>query len=317
MAKAADAGVSTRRKRKLALLIAVCALCVYVSVKGVRSDDMAGGSALWTGWAAVPRSFPNAHVPPNINRAPSEHMVPLLLHQSWKTEILPARFRRWSRTWHRVVPHWEKWLWTDEDNRLLVGHFYPEYLEFYDALPHPVMRADVARMMYLHRYGGVYADFDILALRDISVLVSGDDVVLGQMSNNLAQPNNLPNAFMASPPQHGFWLHCLSIVFSPSHTECGPACRTGPDMILKAVKSYSAGKVPFQKIRVLPPAFVYPFEWNGTDNGNDARSIGKICRAQSITFDEEKCISMFPDAYLITFWSHSWGPAYSDGSAGE
>jgi inositol phosphorylceramide mannosyltransferase catalytic subunit len=309
-------GTGTRAKSVSTVLFVFCTIVIYMAVKCISPAEIAGCSALRVGKSAGSRSFPNEHIPPNISRVSSGGMVPLLLHQSWKTDNLPSRFRRWSRTWVRVVPHWEKWLWTDVDNRFLVERFYSKYLKLYDALPHPVMRADVARIMYLHRYGGIYADFDILALRDISELVSGDDVVIGQMSSNLALHNNLPNAFMASPPQHEFWLYCLSIVFAPNHTECEPACRTGPDMLLKAVKSYSMAKIPYHKIRVLPPAFVYPFEWRVTDGGKDASSIGRSCRAQSSTFNEAKCISMFPDAYLITFWSHSWGPSYSDGSIG-
>lgn len=71
--------------------------------------------------------------------------VPRLIHQSWKTTTLPARFAKWSDTWRVRHPDWLHVLWTDADNRALVDRFYPEYLEAYDALPREIYRADMAR----------------------------------------------------------------------------------------------------------------------------------------------------------------------------
>ena len=45
-------------------------------------------------------------------------------------------------------------LWTDEDNRALVQHHYPWFLATYDAMSRNVSRADAARYLYMHRYGG-------------------------------------------------------------------------------------------------------------------------------------------------------------------
>ncbi len=45
-------------------------------------------------------------------------------------------------------------LWTDEDNRKLVLDHYPWFLDTYDALPKPVMKADSVRYLYMHHLGG-------------------------------------------------------------------------------------------------------------------------------------------------------------------
>ena len=45
-------------------------------------------------------------------------------------------------------------LWTDEDNRRLVTEHYPWFLDTYDSLPKPVMKADASRYLYMHHMGG-------------------------------------------------------------------------------------------------------------------------------------------------------------------
>jgi len=51
-------------------------------------------------------------------------------------------------------PAWEYKLWTDEANRNLVKEHYPWLLETYDGFPENIMRADTARILYMHHYGG-------------------------------------------------------------------------------------------------------------------------------------------------------------------
>ena len=51
-------------------------------------------------------------------------------------------------------PGWEYRLWTDAENRELVQEHYPWLLETYDRLPENIMRADMARILYMHQFGG-------------------------------------------------------------------------------------------------------------------------------------------------------------------
>lgn len=53
-------------------------------------------------------------------------------------------------------PAWEYKLWTDEANRKLVKEHYPWLLETYDSFPENIMRADTARVLYMHHYGGKF-----------------------------------------------------------------------------------------------------------------------------------------------------------------
>ena len=56
--------------------------------------------------------------------------------------------------YREMHPGWEYRLWTDTENRELVQEHYPWLLQTYDRLPGNIMRADMARIMYLHQFGG-------------------------------------------------------------------------------------------------------------------------------------------------------------------
>lgn len=80
--------------------------------------------------------------------------IPKLLHQSWKTSDLPAKFKRWSNTCRKQHPDWEWVLWTDEDNLQLVKDYFPWLEETFLSLPGNIYRADLARNLYMYMFGG-------------------------------------------------------------------------------------------------------------------------------------------------------------------
>jgi hypothetical protein len=59
-------------------------------------------------------------------------------------------------------------LWSDADNKELMKRFYPEFEKIYwsDILTN-VQRADLARVLYLHQYSGLYADIDYEAKSNV------------------------------------------------------------------------------------------------------------------------------------------------------
>lgn len=94
--------------------------------------------------------------------------IPKIIHQTWKTGDIPARFRRYSETWKRSLPDWEHRLWTDDSARELVARRFPGLLHKYDNYPFNIQRVDVARLLFLIEYGGLYVDMGFEALRQCS-----------------------------------------------------------------------------------------------------------------------------------------------------
>ena len=94
--------------------------------------------------------------------------IPKLFHQSWKNSSLPENFEAWSQSCRTINSGWEHVLWTDDDNALMVEKYAPWFLETYNNLPEPIERADASRNLYMHIFGGVYADLDTECLRPVS-----------------------------------------------------------------------------------------------------------------------------------------------------
>jgi hypothetical protein len=251
--------------------------------------------------------------------------VPKVIHQSWKNEIVPERFLQWQKRWKDFHPQWEYHLWTDDDNRELVKKHYPFFLATYDSFSMGVMRADSVRYLYMHKYGGLYADLDMDPIKSTDELLNNinlnenkPNVVLGHMGDDYAYPHNVPNAWMISTPGHPFWLYCITKIMQHM-TEGGNGAEhlTGPVMLYRAAQDYAEtqrritgtsspgvenGATKVFDLTVLKPGLIYPFDWH-----KPQKDQANICAAsKSQNLNDEKCKAQFPEAYTITYWTHSW-----------
>lgn len=174
--------------------------------------------------------------------------IPRIIHQTWKTADVPARWRAWQASWQHQHPQWEYRLWTDADNRALVQRHYPWFIREFDAYDAPIKRADAARYLIMHRYGGVYADLDFECLRPLGPLLAPHQLVLGAEPHEHAdirlvrasgQATIVGNAFIASVPGHPFWTHLFRALLFAAH-EPSPLDATGPLLLTRAYFSYPA-----------------------------------------------------------------------------
>ena len=81
-------------------------------------------------------------------------MIPRIIHQTWKTDAIPDRFRAFQRSWSEKNPGWTYMLWSDRSLLDFVARTYPELLETFCGYETGVRRADAARYMLLHHFGG-------------------------------------------------------------------------------------------------------------------------------------------------------------------
>lgn len=105
--------------------------------------------------------------------------IPRILHQTWKSDELPAEFRAWQESWKRHHPDWEYRFYDDSACRRLVGEDFPSLLSIYDECPHAVQRADIFRYLVVARHGGVYADMDMECVQPLDPLLEGRRAVFG------------------------------------------------------------------------------------------------------------------------------------------
>ncbi|KAL9126914.1 MAG: hypothetical protein Q9217_004109 [Psora testacea] len=276
-----------------------------------------------------------------LNRSLStdQTTVPKLFHQSWADNDLPEKFREWSEICRAVHPDWEWVLWTNKDNHDLVEKFAPWLLETYESLVAEIFRADMARNIYMHVFGGVYADLDIECLRPTEQLldeyhIEGRKVYLGRMGTDPDHGQSIPNAWMTSTPAHPFWLLPLQWVERNKRNDMQAELLTGPGSLHEAVRQHEreyqgagndsldrhymksewrdlyipARGVP-QSVYVLPYWNIYPYSWL-----NNRETFQQFCSPYAgDTFNATKCKELTATdhwgehgSYTISYWSHSW-----------
>lgn len=122
--------------------------------------------------------------------------IPRIIHQTWKSVDVPARFQAAARSWRDRHPGWEYVLWTDADIDRFVRDHFPGLVALFQRYPDQIQRVDAFRYLLLSRVGGVYADLDIECLRSLEPL-RGHQVVLPRTA-----PVGLSNDLMLAAPGH-------------------------------------------------------------------------------------------------------------------
>jgi len=100
--------------------------------------------------------------------------IPKIIHQTWKNHKLTPDYQKFVNSWKRLHPTWEYRFYDDDDCLKLVKTHFPQFLNAYNSLPTPVMKADMFRYLVIYQFGGLYVDIDAEALKSLDDLLVGD-----------------------------------------------------------------------------------------------------------------------------------------------
>ncbi|KAF9495415.1 hypothetical protein BDN71DRAFT_877576 [Pleurotus eryngii] len=175
--------------------------------------------------------------------------IPRIIHQTWKSETLPEKWKEVSQGCRDMMPDYEYMLWTDEGSRDFIAEHYPWFLDTFDAYPYVIQRADAIRYFVLHKYGGIYIDLDIGCLRPMDPLLVYP-VILPKTI-----PVGVSNDLMFAEQGHPFMeqtIHNL-VTFDHSWVLNYPTVMfsTGP-MFLSAQYGIYTSSHPSGQVRILP-----------------------------------------------------------------
>lgn len=84
---------------------------------------------------------------------------------------------------------------------------------------------------------------------------------------------------------------------------------TGPIMLKRAVEAFR--RANGTGLTVLDPGVIYPVNWRVTMHLHDTPAEDNamtVCDPFNSAFSNDKCKALFPDAYAITYWAHTWAP---------
>jgi len=108
--------------------------------------------------------------------------LPKQVHQMWKTDIVPKKWKRHNNHCKKINPTYKFILWSDGDIEQLFKDYYPWFLPMYYSYPYNISRTDAARYFIIYHYGGVYLDLDIeckVPFGDILTTSTNKNIVLG------------------------------------------------------------------------------------------------------------------------------------------
>ncbi|KAH8118313.1 hypothetical protein DFH11DRAFT_1723237 [Phellopilus nigrolimitatus] len=183
--------------------------------------------------------------------------IPRIIHQTWKSETLPDRWKSVSQECRDMMPDYEYRLWTDADSREFIAKEYNWFLGTFDAYTYPIQRADAIRYFVLYHFGGVYLDLDVGCRRRLDRLLV-HPVILPKTI-----PVGVSNDLMFSEKGHPFMAQTIHnlVTFDHSWVLNYPTVMfsTGPMFLSAQYGIWTSSHVPTLEmpggeVRILPKA---------------------------------------------------------------
>jgi mannosyltransferase OCH1-like enzyme len=148
----------------------------------------------------------------------SKILIPQIIHQTWKTSNIRGEAEEPFRTyalksqlsWKKFHPDCEYMFWTDDDMEQFVKTHYTWFYPTWKGFDVHIKRVDTARYCWLHFYGGIYCDLDMICKKNVNPLLAGLDVI--SYKTRLSMRRGVVfagNAWMASVKGHPLWIEML------------------------------------------------------------------------------------------------------------
>ena len=140
-------------------------------------------------------------------------MIPKIIHQTYKTEDIPRRYKKYQERIKTLHSDFEYRFYTDETMDVFMKKEFPKYYRKFNDLPRMIMKIDMFRYFLMYKCGGLYADMDYLFFKKFDLLKN--DVVLPcrMPINNVKIGSLLGNCVFASVPGHPFWKSAIDTLF--------------------------------------------------------------------------------------------------------
>jgi len=173
-------------------------------------------------------------------------MIPKIIHQTWKTEEIPEKWKDAVHSCKIKNPDYKYILWTDKRMEEFVKYKFPDFYKTYMGYPHHIQRCDAFRYLVLYIYGGIYLDMDIVCKKNLDPFLSYDIVFAKSYNLN----TTYTNMFFAVSPYHPFLKFCIEELpnFAYSYALFGKHLHvmnsTGPFFLTKMINEYKLDNIP-------------------------------------------------------------------------
>ena len=118
---------------------------------------------------------------------------------------LPAAMLEASSSWKKENPSYEYTLFSGDDRIEFIKNFYgKEILAMYFAMSHNSFKADLFRMCYLYKKGGIYVDIDCACNKSVDTIIKEDRDIVAGIANN-----QINMGMLISAPESPIFEHIL------------------------------------------------------------------------------------------------------------
>nr|WP_294517309.1 glycosyltransferase [uncultured Rhodopila sp.] len=132
--------------------------------------------------------------------------IPKHIFQFWHAVVPPQEVKELCSQWSQEFGDSNYRLFSDDTAcEFIATHYDDEVLALYNFCYHPAMKADVFRLLYLYKMGGVYSDADNAPLPGFSWLVHtfpAAKLIIVVSGIDPGLPMTLTNLFIAAVPGH-------------------------------------------------------------------------------------------------------------------
>lgn len=230
-------------------------------------------------------------------------MIPKIIHQTWRATTLPTLFQKICDENKKVNEEFEYKLWSHSPGLPMIDDFikqeYPDIYEIFSNAKYGVQKADIARIVILYHYGGVYFDLDVLTMKPLNDLIDfeGDSVFMAleppeQTKKIFNNENVLCNAFIATPAKHP--------LFKQAMEDIKDLMRRNGEVVYNVFNAFGADLISnaMQKngnmAKFINRKLIYPInDPKFTDLPSSAVEAEMIKKGE------------YGNAYLVHYWIHS------------
>ncbi len=201
--------------------------------------------------------------------------IPRIIHQMWKDNNIPSELEPVVRSVKENHPNYEYLFWTDETIMGFISKEYPEILFFYTQLPYPIQRSDLARLLILFHYGGVYVDLDMYIEKPLDSLLKGRCFLGYEKPNSSFE--NIPiisNALIGSEKQGRFITQCVDTIIEYIRTKNIPEDRyilesTGPILMNRVYQEF----FEYDHVNIYPHDYFFPLTQEEIEQHGDVQTV--------------------------------------------
>jgi len=157
--------------------------------------------------------------------------IPKILHQTHSNinqDVIRSR-----DSFMALHPDWEYKFWDDNDCEELIKENYSDFYLYWKNFKKPIKKWDAVRSIFLHKFGGVYADTDVIFYKNIEKIILANYKLVFRSPIRINKNFDvIKNHFMASCPKLNFWRNHLQFIksFKLERDQLKPDNRTDLEM---------------------------------------------------------------------------------------